>query len=320
MAQSEAAVEPTAAEASPETIIVRDLVKSYGSIRAVDGVSFSVSRGQIFALLGPNGAGKTTTVEILEGYRKPDAGTARVLGYDPIAQGHAMKERIGLMLQDTDLYGKIKVGEAIDLFRSFYSHPQDAGSLLALVGLESHRGAFFENLSGGQKQRLSFALALAGNPEVAFLDEPTAAMDPQMRHQTWDIIRGLRTQGVTILLTTHYMEEAQRLADQVAIMDHGRLLAMGTPEDLMAGSAHDIVTFRAPAGVDLRTFQGLPSVVNVREERPGLYAITTTDALDTVGALSGWHVRTGTPIEGLRVSGATLEDIFLNLTGTEVRD
>jgi len=307
-------------DTSSAAIVVHQLVKTYGAIRAVDGLTFSVRPGEILALLGPNGAGKTTTVEILEGYRKPDSGSVRVLGYDPIRQGRALKQRMGLMLQHTALYDKVKVGEAIGLFRSYFRHPRDADSLLALVGLESHKRSYFSSLSGGQKQRLSLALALAGNPEVAFLDEPTSAMDPQMRHQTWDIVRGLRDQGVTILLTTHNMEEAQRLADRVAIIDHGHLLTLGTPEELMAAAANDIVTFRAPAGIDPRTLEGLPHVIAAREERPGLYVLTTPDALETVGALAGWQVRTGTRIEGLRVAGATLEDIFLTLTGTEVRD
>ncbi len=212
-------------------IVVQNLVISYGSLRAVDDLSFSVQRREIFALLGPNGAGKTSTVEILEGYRRPDSGTVRVLDYDPISQGHEMKEHIGLMLQQTPLYEKIKVREAIDLFTSYYDHPKPAAELIELAGLQKHRDAAFDSLSGSQKQRLSLALAMAGNPRVAFLDEPTASLAPQSRLQTWELIQGLRQSGVTVLLTTHYMEEAQHLADHVAIIDHGKLVALGTPEE-----------------------------------------------------------------------------------------
>ncbi len=302
-----------------ETVVVSDLVKQYGSVRAVDGLSFTVRRGEVFALLGPNGAGKTTTVEILEGYRKPDSGTVRVLGYDPIAQGHEMKEHIGLMLQQTSLYQEIRVREVVDLFASYYIHPRDPRQLLELVGLQNHPAAHFDDLSGGQKQRLSLALALAGTPEVVFLDEPTASMDPQMRLQTWELIRGLREEGVTVLLTTHYMEEAQRLADQVVIIDRGRLVAHGAPEELTNVSASEVVTFTGPEHL-LGELQNLPGVSNIREDRPGVYAITTSDALDCVAALAAWRKSNGVEIEGLRVAGATLEDVFLQLTGEEVRD
>jgi ABC-2 type transport system ATP-binding protein len=312
---------PETASRAPaeDAVSVRDLVKRYGSTRAVDGLSFSVKRGEIFALLGPNGAGKTTTVEILEGYRRADAGEVRVLGLDPIKQGHELKERMGLMLQQTTLYENIRVMEALELFCSYYRQPRNPDDLAALVGLQDHRSASFHGLSGGQKQRLSLALALAGNPEVVFLDEPTAAMDPQMRLQTWDVITDLRRQGVTMLLTTHYMEEAQRLADHVAIVDHGRLVAFGTPEELTAVSANEVVTFTGPAGM-LAEIRALPGARAAAEDRPGVFIVTTNVPLDLLAALAAWRDRTGATIAGLRVTGASLEDIFLQITGEEVRD
>ncbi|MGI8967774.1 MAG: ABC transporter ATP-binding protein [Chloroflexota bacterium] len=251
---------------SDNAIVVANLVKQYGSLRAVDGLSFTVRRGEILALLGPNGAGKTTTVEILEGYRPADSGEVRVLGLNPADDGRQLRERIGLMLQQTGLYERIRVREAIELFCSYYQQPRRPDDLITLVGLEHQESTAFQNLSGGQKQWLSLALALAGNPELAFLDEPTASLDPQARLQTWEIIVGLRDAGVTVLLTTHNMEEAQRLADHVAIIDHGRLIAYGTPDDLTGVSSSEVVTFRAPEGLDLAGLLALPAGAEVRPE------------------------------------------------------
>ncbi len=306
--------------ATEYAIVAHDLAKSYGQIRAVDGLTFAVERGEVFALLGPNGAGKTTTVEMLEGYRKPDGGTVQVLGYDPISQGREMRQHMGLMLQQTALYEKIRVHEALDVFCSYYRNPRDPNELMKLIGLASHASSYFDTLSGGQKQRLSLGLALAGNPEVAFLDEPTAAMDPQARLQTWEIISSLRASGVTILLTTHYMEEAQRLADHVAIVDHGKLIAFGTPEELTRSSAGEIISFISQEGLDLTGLQELPFVTGVREDRPGTYTMTTTNALDSVAALAQWRRDANVTVEHMQVTGATLEEVFLQLTGEEVRD
>ncbi len=300
-------------------ISISDLVKHYGDIKAVDGLSFSVKTAEIFALLGPNGAGKTTTVEMMEGYRRPDSGQVRVLGLDPIRQGHSMKQRIGLMLQQTTIYSQIKVDEAVAMFASYYKNPRDPAELIDLVGLASHKGSYFSNLSGGQKQRLSLALALVGGPDLVFLDEPTAAMDPQARLQTWDIIRDLKAGGVTVLLTTHYMEEAQRLADRVAIIDHGKLLALGTPESLIGATSGEVITFTGPLGLkkeSLETFLGAP----VKEVRPGAYAVNSADPLSAAGRLNEWRQRENVEIADFRVTGATLEDIFLQLTGSKVRD
>lgn len=310
---------PVDTSAAP-AIVVDGLVKRYGDIRAVDGLSFTVAPAEVFALLGPNGAGKTTTVETLEGYRKPDSGSVRVLGLDPIRQGHAMKQQTGLMLQQSSIYDKIRVREALAMFASYYAEPRSPDSLLDLVGLESQARAYFGNLSGGQKQRLSLALALVGNPRLVFLDEPTASMDPQARIQTWELIRGLQRDGVTVLMTTHYMEEAQRLADRVAIVDHGRLVALGRPSELIGSSENQVVTFSAALGLDLTDLETGPPGVTVREERPGSYVITSPDALATSAQLQAWRTRTGTEVSDFRVATATLEDVFLELTGSEVRD
>lgn len=320
LAQAVGKAASDALPATGEAIVVENLVKRYGQIRAVDGLSFAVQRSEIFALLGPNGAGKTTTVETLEGYRKPDAGHVRVLGLDPIKQGRTLKQQIGLMLQQTAIYENIRVGEAVGMFASYYAKPQDATALIAKVGLESQVNASFGTLSGGQKQRLSLALALVGNPRLVFLDEPTASMDPQARLQTWELIRRLRESGITVLLTTHYMEEAQRLADRVAIIDHGKLLAIGTPEELIGASAAEIITFSGPAGLSFEAMEQELGDLKVQEERPGSYAVRTSDSLAGAAWLHGWSLQNQITISDFRVSSTTLEDIFLQLTGSEVRD
>jgi ABC-2 type transport system ATP-binding protein len=301
-------------------ITLRDLRKSYGPLQAVDGLSLAVERGEILALLGPNGAGKTTTVEILEGYRRPDSGEVRVLGQDPLKAGRDLKEQVGIMLQQTSLYEMIRVREALDVFCGYYRNPRAASDLIKLIGLESQAETYFVNLSGGQKQRLSLALAIAGNPRVAFLDEPTASMDPQMRLQTWEIIDDLRAGGVTIVLTTHYMEEAQRLANHVAIIDHGGLIAFGTPEDLMRSAASEVVRFTAPPQLDLTPLRSISGMAQIVEERAGAYVFTTSDALDAVAKLATWARERDVPVKDLRVTGASLEDVFLQLTGTPVRE
>src|SRR5919204_5697334 len=216
----------------PCAIEVRGLVKRYNGRSVVDGVSFDVQPGEVFALLGPNGAGKTTTVEILEGYRKPDAGEARVLGLDPQRDGQEVKRRIGLMLQQGGLFPQITPREALRLFAAFYPHPEDPEELLERLQLREVARTRFRQLSGGQRQRIGLGLALVGRPELVFLDEPTAAMDPQARRSTWNIIRSLRSRGTTVLLTTHFMDEAEQLANRVAIVDRGKLVALDTPAGL----------------------------------------------------------------------------------------
>ncbi|HLH25180.1 MAG TPA: ABC transporter ATP-binding protein [Chloroflexota bacterium] len=299
-------------------VAVDGLVKTYGSRRAVDGISFRVARGETFALLGPNGAGKTTTLEILEGYRAPDAGTVRVLGLDPQRQGAALRARIGVMLQETGLYRAITPREALHLFASYYTAPADPDALLALVGLEDAARTRYRRLSGGQRQRLALALALVGRPELLFLDEPSAGMDPQARAATWDLIRQLKTAGTTVLLTTHYLEEAARLADRVAIVDHGQLIALGTPAELTRGDATQ-VRLRAAPGLDVRALAALPSVMEARETQPGVYALQTRAASDLLVELAAWlRERDVLPSE-VRVGEESLEDVFLRLTGRELR-
>ncbi|HEX3722305.1 MAG TPA: ABC transporter ATP-binding protein [Nitrolancea sp.] len=302
-----------------DAIVVRGLIKSYASRRAVDELSFSVWRGEIFALLGPNGAGKTTTVEMLEGYRTPDSGEVRVLGLDPIRDGAELKQRIGVMLQSAGVYPTVTPLEILNLFREFYRDAEDPRELIQLVGLEESANTRFRQLSGGQQRRLALASALIGKPELLFLDEPTTAMDPQARHMTWDILQSLRDRGLTILLTTHFMEEAERLADRVAIIDHGRLLALEEPRVLTQTSAEE-VQFTGPAGLDAMTLSRLPAARGVREERPGFYVMQTARPIDLLAELTAWGRDAGVLLNDLRVGHESLEEVFLRLTGNELRE
>ncbi len=245
--------QPTAQVPGNEAIVVDNFSKSYGPNRVVDTLQFTVHTGEVFALLGPNGAGKTTTVETLEGYRAPDQGTIRVLGLDPIRQAHILKPQIGVMLQQDGLYPALTAREVLHLFAGYYEQPQNPDSLLARVGLAGAAKTRCRRLSGGQKRRLALAVALVGNPALVFMDEPTAGMDPQARLTTWEIVRDLKNSGVTILLTTHLMDEAERLADRVAIIDHGRLIALDTPGNLTGTQNANIVHFVAPEGLDSYT-------------------------------------------------------------------
>ncbi|HVX30305.1 MAG TPA: ABC transporter ATP-binding protein [Nitrolancea sp.] len=302
-----------------DAITVRNLVKSYGERRAVDELSFSVWRGEIFALLGPNGAGKTTTVEMLEGYRTPDSGEVRVLGLDPIRDGAELKQRIGVMLQSAGVYPTVTPLEILNLFHDFYRDAEDPRKLIELVGLEESANTRFRQLSGGQQRRLALAAALIGKPELLFLDEPTTAMDPQARHMTWEILQTLRDRGLTILLTTHFMEEAERLADRVAIIDHGRLLALEEPRVLTQTSAEE-VQFTAPAGLDTGLLSRLPSAHGAREERPGFYVMQTARPADLLVELTTWGRDHGILVNDVRVGHESLEEVFLRLTGHELRE
>ncbi|MCC6174860.1 MAG: ABC transporter ATP-binding protein [Chloroflexi bacterium] len=300
-------------------IVVRNLVRRYGDRAVVDGLSFEVRRGEIFALLGPNGAGKTTTVEILEGYRAPTSGDVRVLGLDPQRNAAALKARIGLMLQDGGVYPALRPLEALRLFASFYAEPADPSALLELVGLEDVARTRFRSLSGGQKQRLSLALALVGRPELVFLDEPTTGMDPQARRATWQIVRQLQADGVTILLTTHFMEEAEQLADRVAIVDRGRLVALDAPSVLGGGERAHETLFRATAGLpvhELTDRLGLPTT----EERPGEYRCAGEATPETIAIIADWLAERGVLLRDLRVGQQSLEEVFLRLTAREEVD
>lgn len=309
-------------QAAPTAVHISDLSKSYGSIKAVQGLSLDIYKGEIFALLGPNGAGKTTTIEILEGYRTRDRGEVSVLGFDP--QKHAelnrLKQRMGVMLQQSSIYQIIRVGEAIKLFASYYNNPADTDELIKLVGLQDHTRSVFKDLSGGQKQRMGLALALVGNPDIVFLDEPTASMDPQARIQTWEIIKRLKERGVTVLLTTHYMEEAQRLADRVAIIDHGVLIALDTPDALAQHLGGDEISFKAQQGIPAGELGALAGASSATEGPAGHYKIAADDTDSLIMALMLWANAAGIRPTDVKIERASLEDVFLKLTGEEIRD
>ena len=308
-----------AAGASP-AIRVRGLKKRYGDIRAVDGVDFDVAPGEIFGLLGPNGAGKTTTVEILEGLRAPDDGEVSVLGIDVARGADELKPRIGVSLQTAALYPKLTVTEVLDLFRSFYVKARPTAELIDDLDLGERRNAQTRVLSGGQRQRLGVALALVNDPELVFLDEPTTGLDPAARRSLWDLILGLKSQGRTILLTTHYMEEAEVLCDRLAIMDHGKILEMGTVDELISKRFRErAVRFDRLDELSTAEMEGLPAVVSVKEDGPEVL-LYTRDVGATIGALLTITERRGLEPQNLAIRRATLEDVFLDLTGRALRD
>lgn len=301
-------------------IIVDNFSKSYGSNRVVDHLQFTVQRGEIFALLGPNGAGKTTTVETLEGYRTPDEGSVRILGLDPVRQARALRPRIGVILQQDGLYPALTAREVLRLFAGYYRQPQSVDTLMERVGLTGAAKVRCRRLSGGQKRRLALAVALIGKPELVFMDEPTAGMDPQARLTTWEIIRDLKSNGVTILLTTHLMDEAERLADRVAIIDHGRLIALDTPANLTGTQNADVVRFVAPTGLDCTQLAALPSARKAEELRPGSYFVETDKVPELLAELTAWLRDRNITLSELRVGQGSLEDLFLRLTGSEIRE
>ena len=298
-------------------VSVVDLGKTYSGRSVVDGLSFEVAPGEVFALLGPNGAGKTTTIEILEGYRSADRGTARVLGLDPRRQHGELMRRTGLMLQQGGIYPGIRVREILNLFSHFYPDPIPPAQLLADMGLNEVAGSRYRLLSGGQQQRLSLALALIGRPELVFLDEPTAGMDPQARRATWDIVRSLKSRGVTVLLTTHFMDEAEELADTVAIVDRGRLVALDTPAALRRAGSATMVRVSIDPGVETQVLVSLSSARHVTEDRPGRYQIETDDPSALLVELATSLRDAGVVPDEIRVGGESLEDVFLRLTGAE---
>jgi len=303
-----------------EAIVVKNFTKSYGSHRVVDELQFTVQRGEIFALLGPNGAGKTTTIETLEGYRIPDQGRVRVLGLDPIRESQKLKPHIGVMLQQDGLYPGLTAREVLHLFAGYYRQPQNIDSLLERVGLNTANKTRCRRLSGGQKRRLALAVALVGNPILVFLDEPTSGMDPQARLATWEIVRELKQNGVTVLLTTHLMDEAERLADRIAIIDHGRLVAFDTPSELTGAQNSTVVRFIAPAGLDCTQLSALQSAHTAEEIRPGSYLIETDTAPLLIAELTAWLRDQHITLTELRVGHGSLEDLFLRLTGSEMRE
>jgi ABC-2 type transport system ATP-binding protein len=292
---------------------VSGLVVRYGSLVAVDGVSFSADAGEVVAMLGPNGAGKTTTIETLEGYRSPTTGTVRVLGLDPVRDHARLTPRIGVMLQRGGVYPGIRAGEAVRLFAAYYDDPVDPEELLARVGLERQRSTMWRHLSGGEQQRLSLALALVGRPEVAFLDEPTAGVDVAGRQVVRRIIRELAAGGACVLLATHELEEVERVADRVVIVDRGRLLASGTPAELAGQDAGSAISFGAPPGVDTAALSerlGAP----VAEVAPGEYRVDAAASPATVATLTAWLAEHDLPLADLHAGRQRLEDVFLRLT------
>jgi ABC-2 type transport system ATP-binding protein len=314
--------QPPAAAIRHETVIdAHDLVKTYGSLTAVDRVSFSVQRGEIFGLLGPNGAGKTTTLEMLEGLRTPDEGDADVLGESVVRTPRTVKERIGVQLQATALPPKTTVTESIDLFGAFYQRRRPTEELLAEFDLTEKSSAMADSLSGGQAQRLSIALALVNDPDLVFLDEPTTGLDPQARLNLWDVIEGIRGGGKTVVITTHYMEEAERLCDRVAVIDRGRIVALDTPERLIATYAPGTsIEFDTSVGDD-GTLQRVPGVdgVEVEGERVVLHTSTPEGTLAGLfDPAAAWAQSVGA-MRDLRVRGGTLEDVFITLTGRTLR-
>ena len=294
---------------------MRELVKSYSGRRVVDGLSFSVAAGEVFALLGPNGAGKTTTVEILEGYRRADSGVVRVLGLDPVRDARALKQQIGLMLQQGGLFPQITVVEALRLFAAFYPDPEDPETVLDQLQLREAAKTRFRQLSGGQKQRLSLGLALIGKPRLVFLDEPTAAMDPQARRATWSIIRLLTQQGTTVLLTTHFMDEAEQLANRVAIVDRGRLVALDSPATLRQTVANEVRFATEPSVPerDVAAALGVPADA-VERENDGTLVVRLEPSPELVAELAAWLARRGILLTELRAGSRTLEQAFLTLT------
>jgi ABC-2 type transport system ATP-binding protein len=304
-------------------LVCRGLVKSYGSVKAVAGLDLEVRGGECFGLLGPNGAGKTTTVEICEGLNEPDAGEVSVLGQSWSGDSLALRARLGVQLQETKFPEKLRVREVIALFRSFYPRGLSVNETLAVVQLQEKRDAYVKTLSGGQKQRLSLACALVGDPELLFLDEPTTGLDPQSRLQSWGIVEGLRARGRTVLLTTHYMEEAEHLCDRVAIVDHGKLIALGTPRELMASlGAEHVIEFALEGGarpLPPELLRALPSVEGVAQE-DGRCRLTVREVHRTIPALLKALSDHGAAFSQLTTHHATLEDVFVSLTGRTLRD
>jgi ABC-2 type transport system ATP-binding protein len=309
-AAAASAVEGTAIE-------LRGLTKRYGPHTAVDGLDLEVRVGETLALLGPNGAGKTTTIECCEGYRSPDEGTVRVLGLDPRRDGDQLRRRMGLMLQEGGVYPMARPHEVLRLFARFHRDPLDPDALLERVGLADAKGTRFRDLSGGQKQRLSLALALVGRPEIVFLDEPTAGLDPAARRLTWEHVRELQADRVTVVLTTHLLDEAEELADRVAIIDRGRLIALGTPDELTHGDRGEL-EFSAVGGLDVAAI-GIAVGASVEESRLGRYVVHAPADPALVARLATWLADHDVLLGELQAGKRSLEDVFLRITAEEAR-
>jgi len=307
-----ASPERLADQSGPLAIDVRGLVKSYGGVHAVQGIDLQVRSGEIFALLGPNGAGKTTTVEILEGYRTRDGGAATVLGYDPGRQRRQLKSRIGIVLQSSGVDRYLTVAETIAMYSSYYPDPRPVDEVIGLVGLGEKRNARVNKLSGGQQRRLDVAIALAGNPDLLFLDEPTTGFDPSARHEAWEVIKSLAALGKTVLLTTHYMEEAQYLADRVAVIADGRIVAEGPPATIgNRERARARIRYRLPDGMSPPPSLGGPPGAD------GYTEFVPDDLTRALSQLTGWAIEHGISLDGLDIIRPSLEDVYLELTDPE---
>ena len=312
------------ANAGRPALRVVGLRKRYGDVVAVDGIDLVVAGGECFGLLGPNGAGKTTTIEICEGLTTPDDGVVEVLGQQWSSDERSLRERLGIQLQETKLAEKLTVEETVRLFRSFYARGRDVDDVIGVVQLDEKRNARVGKLSGGQKQRLALACALVGDPELLFLDEPTTGLDPQSRRQLWDLITELKASGRSIVLTTHYMDEAERLCDRVAIVDHGRVIALGSPRELIAGlGAEHVVEFTVTGGadgaLDAPILERLDGVKGARLHE-GRWSLEAVELARAVPAILGALAERGLPLAELVTHSATLEDVFVSLTGRQLRD
>ena len=311
-----------APDTSPNAVVCHGLRKSYGDVIAVAGLDLEVRTGECFGLLGPNGAGKTTTIEILEGLLEPDGGTVEVLGLRWGADDRALRQRLGIQLQDTQLNDKLTVEEIVRLFRSFYHRGPSVDAVLAMVELESKRGAWVSKLSGGQRQRLAVACALVNQPDLLFLDEPTTGLDPQSRRQLWSLLERFRAGGGTVLLTTHYMDEAEALCDRVAIVDQGKVIALGTPHDLIASlGAEHVIEFALEGGavLPLERLRQMPGVTDVRAQ-DGAMSLHVSELHMVMPALLAELAREGLAMSRFATHHATLEDVFVAHTGRHLRD
>ncbi|WP_406287642.1 ABC transporter ATP-binding protein [Embleya sp. NBC_00896] len=307
-------------DSPPPAVAITGLVKRYGAKTAVDGLSLTVERGTVTAVLGPNGAGKTSTIEICEGYRRADAGEVRVLGLDPARDASALRPRIGVMLQSGGVYSGARAEEMLRHVARLHAHPLDVAMLIERLGLGSCGRTTYRRLSGGQQQRLALALAVVGRPELVFLDEPTAGLDPHARHATWELVRELRTDGVSVVLTTHLMDEAEKLADDVAIVDRGRVIAFGSPEALCHDGAENSLRFSGPPGLDLGSLlNALPEGAKALEVSRGAYRIEGHIDPQLLATVTSWCAQHGVMPERLTVERRSLEDVFMELTGRELR-
>jgi ABC-2 type transport system ATP-binding protein len=299
---------------SPRAIEIRDLHKSYGDVEAVRGIDLVVEEGEVFALLGPNGAGKTTTVEIMEGFRQQTSGSVAVLGFDPADRDRGLRQQVGIVLQSTGIDPFLTVAETIEMYRGYYPHPRPVDEVIGLVGLEEKRDVKVAKLSGGQQRRLDVAIALAGDPRLLFLDEPTTGFDPSARRAAWEMVKGLQSLGRTVFLTTHYMDEAQYLANRVAVIAGGKIVAEGPPGSLGDRSAGEsVVMFRLPPGASAP-----PDWGQAEGDGDGTLEVHTTDPTTLLHDMTGWALARGVRFERLEVRRPSLEDVYLELTGSEV--